>query len=115
MKAIIITIISAIVLTTATCDVNAKNITSKNSGKEKDKASVLKNKTMRFSERKLKKIYLVKTFVGELAAKSKDMLLNEMNYLYSLIISGTATDSQVSRYNSLKQETTDYSEQTDVE
>jgi outer membrane biosynthesis protein TonB len=104
MKTIIITIISAMILTT-TCDVNAKNITSKDGDKGKNKTNTLKSKTTRFSERKIKKIYELKTFVGELAAKSKSMLINEMNYLYSLIISGTASDSQVARYNSLKQET----------
>jgi hypothetical protein len=109
MKAIIITIISAIVFTAATCEVKANNSDPRN-GDKKSKTSVLKSKTVRFSERKIKKMYVLKTFVGDLAAKSKDMLVNEMNYLYSLILSGSASDSQVERYNSLKQETQESSE-----
>lgn len=54
-------------------------------------------------DKKIKENYQLKTCIIDLNENNETMLENEKNYLYSLILSGTATDEQIARYNELSE------------
>jgi len=67
-------------------------------------SSIATKKVENPSDKQIKENYLLKTGIIELTEENETMLENEKNYLYSLILSGTADNEQIKRYNELSNE-----------
>ena len=113
MKTKIITLASLMILIVIAGNVDAKNLNIK--GFNIFKKEVIKDRSKKMSEQKTKDDYATKLIIGEVTAESKTMLENEKNYLYTLILSGTANDEQIARYKKLSQGNSDLIKQKELE